>query len=169
MYYDIQLKGEAREITDFHFFQTMLPDEWTATPTTEKYAKYDATATNGNECIYVELKGRDLLLNNELIKEGAYIDCGKADFLAALPNRAAIVQFFWKNNTTYVWNIADKDKWKKEKRLLRKNNETDEKIMKDVYILPFEDKNARYTVDLTEYNNIFYSTWAELSENNTIH
>lgn len=166
MHYDIQLKGEAREITDFHFFQMMLPDEWTATPTTEKYAQFDATTTNGKEVVYVELKGRDLLLNEERIKEGAYIDCGKADYLATLPAKAAIVQFFWKNNKTYVWNIAEKDTWKKEKRLLRKNNETDEKVLKDVYVLPFDDKNARYNVDLTDYSNIFHSTWAELSENN---
>jgi len=167
MCYNIQFKGEAREITDFHFFQTMLPDEWTATPTAEKYAKYDATATNGKEVIYIELKGRDLLLNEERIKEGAYIDCGKADYLATLPAKAAIIQFFHKNNITYVWNVAEKDTWKKEKRLLRKNNETDEKVLKDVYVLPFEDKNARYNVDLTDYCNIFHSKWAELSENNT--
>jgi len=166
MYYDIQLKGEAREITDFHFFQQMLSDGWTATPTEGKYTQYDATATNGKDIIYIELKGRDLLLNEYSIAEGAYIDCGKADYLATLPNRAAIVQFFWRNNITYVWSITDKYTWKKEKRLLRKNNESDEKIMKDVYILPFEKKNARYTVDLTEYNILLYSTWAEISENN---
>lgn len=158
-------KVEAREQTDFKYFLQMLPEDWTATRTTDTFCNYDVTTTNGDSVLYVELKGRDIVLTEQIKSEGAFIDCKKVDFLYKLHN-ACVVQFFWKSNVTYVWNVKDRDKWEKAQKWMRKNNFTEEKELKWVYILPFEDKNARYTVDLTNYWTDFTTTWDELSKNN---
>lgn len=158
-------KVEAREQTDFKYFLQMLPEDWTATRTEGQYCSYDVTTTNGEKIIYVELKARDIYLTEKIKSEGAFIDCKKVDALYELGN-SCIIQFFWKSNVTYVWDVKDRDKWEKDQKLMRKNNFTEEKELKCVYILPFEEKNARYTVDLTNYWTDFTTTWDELAINN---
>lgn len=155
-------KVKARELTDYYYFTTMMPDDWSVTPSTYQFSRYDAIASNGERVIYTELKGRDIPLTDEIKEEGAYIECSKADYLYKFKD-AAIVQFFWKSNVTYVWNIKDRDKWEKVYKLMDNNNEDKEDVYKWVYLLPFDEKNARYTVNLTNYHELFVQNYKQLT------
>lgn len=157
-------KYEAREIVDYQYFQQMIPEGWTSTHSTNKFDRWDVTITNGQSVVYVELKGRDYPI--EKLNGEAWIECSKIDYLYKL-GRACLVEFFWKSNVTYVWSVKDKFNWRKELKDLPKNNiDKTEKEPTWVYILPLDEKNARYTVDLTNYHTDFMSTWEELSKNN---
>lgn len=157
---------KAREITDYAYFKMMIPEGWTTTHSTDEYSRYDATVTNGNKVIYTELKGRDIEITDKIKSEGAYIECAKADYLYKLGD-AAIVQMFWKSNVTYVWNLKDRGEWEKVYKYIDNNNETRKDVGKWVYLLPFDEKNARYTVDLTDYPVMLENIYNKL-ENNEI-
>ena len=146
------INAEAHEITDFQYFQKLVPEGWTVTRTYGQYARYDATMTNGEKEIIIEYKGRDNTVLTDAIKaEGAIIDCDKVDYMVSTGKQGVIVLFFVQDNVTYVWSIKDHIHWKKGKKETRKNNYSNEKGYDMVYYLPFDEKNARYTVDLTHY------------------
>lgn len=146
------INSEAHEITDFQYFKKLLKDGWTATRTYGQFARYDATATNGKRELIVEYKGRDNTVLTDTIKaEGAIIDCDKVDYMLSTGKQGVIVLFFIEDNVTYVWDIKDSVNWKKGLKQTRKNNCSDEKGTDMVYYMPFNEENARYTVDLTHY------------------
>lgn len=150
------INAEAHEITDFEYFKKLLPDGWTATRTTDKYARYDATMTDGDSTWIVEYKGRDNTKLTDIIKEeGAFIDCDKVDYMVSTGENGLIVLFFPLDNVTYVWNIKDYKNWRNGKRMTQQNNYTKEYGYDNVYYMPFDEKNARYTVDLTNYKADF--------------
>lgn len=163
--YDWQDEHEvyAREMTAEYYLNKMLKTGWTATHTDKRITKWDITVTNGQTDIFLETKIRDI--NPEDYKdEGALIDAYKVDFLDSL-GKSGIVQFFPDYNVAYCWPVSEKDMWKKEERYCRKDNFLKDKVKKEVYYMPMDEKHKR-SVDMTDYNQIFDFYYNKHKEDN---
>ena len=106
-----------------------------------KYDRWDATCTNGKRVVYVEIQIRDMH-SSHIRDEGAIIDKSKVDFLYELGD-SMIVQFFPVSGDYYIWNVNDRGEWKVGERMARKNNQTFDKVLKQLYYMPMDDRHRR--------------------------
>lgn len=161
---EIEKNVKARELIAYEYTLQMLPDGWTATHTEGEFDRYDITATNGKEIIYMETKCRDITAES-IENEGCIIDEEKVEYMANLAGKKAIIQFFPKSNRTYVWNLNEREKWQKKTIRARKNNHSEERVWKTVYYMPMDNDHIR-NVDLTEYNQRWEKIITKLDQEN---
>ena len=141
----------AREMSAFSYFLQMLPDGWTATRTPGEFDGFDLWTTNNTETIAVENKVRDKDAD-EVRDGGCLINKEKIDNLIATGGKAAVVQYFWKNNETYVWSISERDTWRTGTIWVKKKNWDDSPyVQREVYYMPMDAKHRRKNVDLRDY------------------
>lgn len=163
------VRSKAFENVDYHYFVEMIKPNWTVTPssdldsfTSNDFISYDATVTNGNEEYIVELKGREMELTEDILQDGCLIDKPKVDALEQYKH-AYIIQFFYPSNRTFVWGIHDKRGWKQERRMARANNTSQDRVEKDIYLMPFTEENER-NIDLSDYQTIFDMEYERLNK-----
>lgn len=135
------MTSERREELGFEWLKQIIHEGWTATRTKNKYDRWDATLTKGDKVVYVENKIRDYNADN-FKDEGAIVDEPKINKLYDLGN-SFIIQYFPVSLEYYIWPVNDRDKWRKDMRWSRKNNQTYDKVLKSVYYLPMTDEYRR--------------------------
>lgn len=153
-------KRIANEQVAFEYTLELLPPEWTAEHTRTAYDRWDVTASNGKETIYIETKARQIT-SESIQDEGCLIDESKVDYLASMSGKSAIIQFFPLSNKTYVWNVSERDYWPKKRLKARKNNVSYEKIWKTVYMMPMDPLHER-DLDLTDFDSRYQRIFGSL-------
>ena len=144
------MTSDEREELGYKWLTNILHSGWTATQSTNKYDRWDATCTNGKKVVYTEIKIRDIHSGN-IKDEGAIIDKSKADFLYKMGD-AMIVQFFPVSEDYYTWNVNEKDNWRVGERMARKNNQSFDKVLKKFYYMPMTDDHRKIMdFDISDY------------------
>lgn len=154
------IEAKAYENTDFHYFRQLVKPEWVCTPTSpldnfdeRNFTVYDCTVSNSDRKYVVELKAREYRLTEKLLREGCLIDKDKIDELEKHEN-AYVVEFFIKENRTFVWDVHDKKGWKVEERTTPFEQGSSRKVTKEVYLMPFTEVNER-DLDISGYKEYF--------------
>lgn len=159
---DVEKKIKASETIAFEYtVEQILPTEWTATHTEGEFDRWDITATNGKETVYIETKMRDITAES-VEEEGCLVNYDKVEYLANTGQKAAIIQYFPLSNKCYVWNVKEKDQWPKRKIHKSKNNYSEEKIWDTVYYMPMDSYHQR-KVDLTDYEERWERIMTEIN------
>lgn len=151
------IESKAYENVDFYYFSQMVREPWVATSTSDpdsfddtNYIAYDATVSNGEIVYAVELKGRPRKLTPRMIEGGCMIDDDKIEKLEKF-EKAAVVQFFFNDNRTFVWDIDDREDWKYEANFTTPfENGSERKVTKPVWFMPFNEENER-DIDISDY------------------
>ena len=153
---------KAREATAEEYLNRIKKDGWQVTHTENRVEKWDCTVTNGFFTYYVETKLRDIP-SEKVKQEGAMIDCEKVNTLVEKGN-GLVVQFFWKSDEVYIWDVRERGSWKIGNRLLNHDSFSDKKIYKCVYYMPMDDRHLK-KLDMSDYLAIYNKYYKQSKEN----
>lgn len=137
---EYEAKIQAHEKLGLEYLRGITPTEWTVTPSTDQYERFDVTVSKGDLKILIENKIREFDYENNPYGPYALVDVSKVEYLINADENARIVSYFPKNNAIFSHKVKDYYKWKKKLVDCNKNGSVKEKVPKEEYFLPTTDE-----------------------------